>query len=70
MKEYLFTFTEVIRGSVKIESKVMPTEDEVIQAIMDGSAYYSNTEFEDIHLAESEKKPAQKRRGRDKGDSR
>ena len=70
MKEYLFTFTEVIRGSVKIESKVMPTEDEVIQAIMDGSAYYNNTEFEDIRLVESERKPAQKRRERDKRDSR
>ena len=70
MKKHLFTFTEVISGSIEIESELTPTQEEIINAILDGHAHYKNTEFENIRLVEPEIKPLQKNRGRAKGYSR
>jgi len=55
IKEYTFTFNEIIRGNITIKSAHEPTEEEVIEAIMSGEAYYHNTEYENICLAESDK---------------
>jgi len=67
MKKHLFSFTEVIRGNIEIESKFTPTKEEVINAILDGQANYHNTDFEDICLVQPERQPPQKDRELDGG---
>ena len=52
MNEYLFTFTEITYGSVKIKANQQPDEDDVIGAINKGDAYYNKSEHEDIKLSE------------------
>ena len=54
--KYLFTFKEINYGSIEIESDHLPDGGEVIDAIMNGGAYFKNTDHEDICLYESEKK--------------
>jgi hypothetical protein len=46
--KFRFTFKEISYGSVEIESDHMPGNSEVIDAIMDGNAYFGDTEYEDI----------------------
>ena len=53
--KYQFSFKEVNYGSVEIESKSAPSKEDVINAIMNGNAYYNETEYEDIRLCSSEK---------------
>lgn len=67
MKKHLFTFTEIISGSIEIESNITPTKDEVIAAILDGHADYKNTDFEDIRLVAPEITPPSKSCNREGG---
>ena len=60
---YTFSFKEINYGSVVIESDHQPDASEVIDAIMSGSAYYKDTEFEDISLTETERPAPKKDRG-------
>lgn len=53
MSKYRFKFSEINYGTVVVESDKRPSDDEVIQAILDGEADYYNTEFDDITLSES-----------------
>ena len=43
-----YSFVEVINGFIEIDSDHALERDEVIAAIMEGHAYYTNTEYEDI----------------------
>ena len=46
--KYTFSFKEINYGSIEIEADQMPDRSEVIDAIMNGGAFYGNTEYEDI----------------------
>jgi len=46
--KYSFSFKEINYGSIEIESDHEPDNGDVIDAIMNGGAYYDNTEYEDI----------------------
>jgi len=60
--KYTFSFTEINYGSIEIESKHMPGRGEVIDAIMNGNAYFKDTEYEDIKLCgQSRTTPYQER---------
>ena len=49
--KYSFSFKEINYGSIEIESDHEPDNGEVIDAIMNGGAFYDNTEYEDISRA-------------------
>ena len=53
--KYTFSFKEINYGSIVIVSDHKPETGEVIDAIMNGSAYYKDTEYDDIQLAEPER---------------
>jgi hypothetical protein len=50
--KYTFSFKEINRGSIEIESDHMPDYDEVVDAIMSGNAYYKDTDYTDVKLVE------------------
>ena len=50
--KYTFSFKEINYGSIDVESDHEPDKGEVIDAIMDGGAYFSDTEYEDVTLAD------------------
>jgi len=45
---YEFSFTEINYGSISIESDAKPTKADVTEAIMNGNAFYSDTEYKNI----------------------
>lgn len=51
--KYVFTFKEINYGSVEIEADTKPNDGDVTAEIMNGKAYFSNTDYEDIVLIES-----------------
>jgi len=53
--KYTFSFKEINYGSIVIVSDHKPDTSEVIDAIMNGSAYYKDTEYDDIQLTEPER---------------
>ena len=53
--KFTFSFKEINYGSITIESDHTPDRSEVIDAIMDGSAYFKDTEYEDIKLDKPER---------------
>ena len=55
MNEYMFSFTELNHGSIKIKSVRPPNRDEVIEEIWKGNAHFNQTEYEDIKLCGSKK---------------
>jgi len=62
--KHTFSFKEINYGSITIESDHEPDECEVENEIMKGSAYFDNTQYEDIELTDVEQKkmqPAKKR---------
>lgn len=60
--KHIFSFTEINYGSISIDSDHVPTEDEVINAIMEGSAFFKDTEYENIRLVDNERPTPKKRR--------
>jgi hypothetical protein len=60
--KYTFSFKEINFGSIEIESKHKPDRSEVIDAIMSGNACFSDTEYEDIQLIETERKKPERDR--------
>jgi len=46
--KYTFSFTEINYGSIEIEADHMPDESIVIDAIMNGEAFYKDTDYRDI----------------------
>jgi len=61
--KYTFSFKEANYGSVVVESNHVPDKSEVVDAIMNGNAFYKDTEYEDIQLIDTErKKPDRDRR--------
>ena len=59
--KYTFSFKEINRGSIEIESNHMPDYDEVTDAIMSGGAYYKDTDYADVKLVEELSKPQKPR---------
>ncbi|MCL2666047.1 MAG: hypothetical protein FWE82_10575 [Defluviitaleaceae bacterium] len=60
--KYTFNFTEINYGSIEIESDHKPDNGEVTDAIMNGGAFYKNTDYVDIRMIESERKNNQSKR--------
>ena len=46
--KYTFSFKETSIGSVTIESDLLPSKSEIINAIKKCGAYYRDTKYEDI----------------------
>ncbi len=63
--KYVFSFQEVTRGSIAIEADHRPSEEEVENAIMEGSAFIKDTQYENIKLVEQVRGDVEKRRGGD-----
>jgi len=49
---YIFTFKEINYGVVSIEADAPPSRDDVVDEIKNGEAYFSNTDYSDIELAD------------------
>jgi len=60
--EYNFSFKEINYGSITIESATTPSRDEVIDAIMEGNAYFKDTEYKDIRLYDPSRTKSNKER--------
>lgn len=58
--DYTFSFKEINYGSVKITSDHPLTNAEVEEAIMNGEAFYKDTQYIDIKLEEQEHTPTKK----------
>ena len=52
--KHIFSFKEINHGSVIINCDHTPDNDEVIDAIMNGDAYYKDTEYGDVRLIETD----------------
>jgi hypothetical protein len=52
--KYLFKFKEINYGSIEVEADHLPDDSEVVDAIMNGGAYFKNTDHEDIYLIEAD----------------
>ena len=52
--EYIYSFKEINYGSITIKAENPPNESDVIEAIMNGDAFYKNTEYENITLTSKE----------------
>ena len=63
---YTFSFKEINYGSITIVSDHKPNTSEVTDAIMNGNAYYKNTEYDDIRLIETERIPNKSKNERDR----
>ena len=50
--KYLFSFTEINYGSIEITADCEPDRGTVIEEIMNGGAYYKDTEYGEIQLVE------------------
>lgn len=59
MKKFTFSFKEVNYGSITIEAEHPPDLSDVEVAIMNGGAFFKDTQYEDITLNE-EIKPQRK----------
>ena len=64
--KYTFNFKEINYGSITIVSDHEPTTGEVTDAIMNGNAYYKDTEYDDIQLIETERIPNKSKNERDR----
>ena len=64
--KYTFSFKEINYGSITIDSDHKPDRGEVIDAIMNGNAYYKDTEYDDIQFIESERIPNKTKNERDR----
>ena len=53
--KYTFSFKEINYGSITIDSDHEPDSGDVIDSIMNGNAYFNDTEYEDIRLDEIQK---------------
>lgn len=51
--KYTFSFKEVNYGSIEIEAAHTPTRAEIVDAIMNGGAYFKDTDYEDIRLEDT-----------------
>lgn len=60
--KYTFSFKEVNYGSIVIEATHTPTRADVIDAIQNGSAFYKDTEYEEIKLNETDRQTPKKER--------
>lgn len=54
--KYIFSFDEINHGRIIIISDHTPSEDEVIDAVMNGEVYYHNTEYGNVRLQPDLKK--------------
>lgn len=61
--KYTFSFKEINYGSIEIDADHTPGIAEVTDAIMNGGAFFKDTEYEDIHLEETERIKPPKERG-------
>ena len=52
--KYSFTFREINYGVVSIEADSPPSRGDVVNEIMNGKAYYGNTDYTDIELSDIE----------------
>jgi hypothetical protein len=50
--KYLFIFNEINFGRIEIEADHKPDNGEIIEKILEGNAYYHNTDFTDFRLVE------------------
>ena len=55
--KYTFSFMEISYGKITVEAKLQPSDVEVKDAILNGQAYYKNTEHENIELLDMERSP-------------
>ena len=53
--KYIFSFEEIHFGSIVINCDHPPDRNEVIDFIMNGDAYYLDTEYGEIRLIETER---------------
>ena len=52
--KFTFKFKEINYGSIEVEADHLPDETEITEAIMEGGAYFKNTDYEDIYLTDAE----------------
>ena len=64
--KYIFSFEEIHFGSIIINCDHLPNRNDVIDFIMNGDAYYLDTEFGDIRLIETENSTSRRERIYDK----
>lgn len=64
--KYTFSFKEINYGSIEIEAARTPTRAEIVDAIMNGGAYFKDTDYEDIRLANTERPAPKLDRERDR----
>ena len=60
--KYTYDFTEINYGSIEIDSDKRLDKGQVVNAIMNGGAFFKNTEYVDIRMIESERSNNQSKR--------
>jgi hypothetical protein len=64
--KYTFSFKETNYGSIEIEADHRPGESEVIDAIMNGGAFFKDTEYSNISIDSAMPSVAKKPRNHDR----